>query len=69
MIKKYRVTEVLRGDNKTYYVPEYKYLLRWRSLLPMDDPGYSTINGAWNSVDRQIVLDKTYHYPTENNGE
>lgn len=65
MKNSYRVTKLLRGNNSIYYIPEKKSLFRWKSLLPFDDPGYSSVVGAWDAIARDKVLEVEYIYPED----
>lgn len=58
----YRIAEVLRGNDKLYYVPERKEgFFKWVSLLPIDDPGYTSYQGAWEQVLRDSVQTVKYN--------
>ena len=38
--KKFRIQEVLKGDGKTYYRPQFKFMFFWHDMYPdtMDNP-------------------------------
>lgn len=63
MKNKYRIAKVLRGNNKTYYVPQRKSWFKWVTLLKIDDPGFTTENGALNALMENMSLEVEYIYP------
>ena len=59
---KYRIAEVQSNDGKTYFVPERRDFLSYRSMLPAHDPGYTTYSGAEGAITTDQNSGRQYHY-------
>ena len=63
IMKKYRIAKCERGDGKTYYVPQVRKGLRFKSIHADDDPGYSGYGSALNAIMTYDVKTVSYDYP------
>ena len=62
---KYRIVEVQANDGVTYYVPQRRTFLSYKSILPPNDPGYTRYSGAQQAVNAHKEISRTYHYIDE----
>lgn len=51
-MKKYRVVKITYVDDRVYYMPQVRtWYMRYVNLLPVDDPGFSSLSNAQNFIE------------------
>ena len=59
---KYRIVEVQSNDGNTYYIPERRDFLFYKSIIPKHDPGYTRRSSAVQAVITDQEVSRTHDY-------